>query len=274
MTGPAPTGSTRENASALRARLDERRSDPQVGGLAADLFAAAGLIGAEPILRTALADAGQASQARVGTVRSLFDGRLSPLAVEMLADVVAQRWSDPGAMVDTIESLGAQAAFIGAEQQGALGRVEDELFELSTVLEESAQLQLALTDPALDARAKAALVRSLLADRAAPQTTEVAAHTLANLRGQRATAALEGLIELAAEQSGRSVAQVRVARPLAADQAERLAGALSRLHGRKIRLNVSVDPAAVGGISVRIGDEVLDGTLATRIEQARRALAG
>ena len=80
--------------------------------------------------------------------------------------------------------------------------------------------------------------------------------------------------EQAAEQRGRSVAEVRVARPLDPDQATRLAAALSRLQGREVRLNVAVDPNVLGGISVRIGSDVTDATVATRLEQARRVLVG
>lgn len=274
MTGPVQTGSTRDNVSALRDRLDERRADPRVPGLSADLFAASSLIGSEPLLRTTLADAGQATQARVGTVRSLFSGQVSELAVDVLADVAAQRWSGQDAMVDTIEQLGAQAAFMSAEQEGTLDRVEDELFQFSAALKDSAELQLALTDPALTSDAKSSLVESLLSGRAAPQTSQVVSYTLSHLRGRRAQTALEDLIDLAAEQRGRSVADVRVARPLDPDQAERLARALSRIHGRRIRLNVAVDPGVLGGISVRVGDQVVDATMQTRVEQARRALAG
>ncbi len=59
-----------------------------------------------------------------------------------------------------------------------------------------------------------------------------------------------------------------------AAQHPRLADALSRLKGRTVRLNVAVDPAVLGGVHVRIGDEVIDGTVASRMEQARRALLG
>ena len=85
---------------------------------------------------------------------------------------------------------------------------------------------------------------------------------------------MDDLIDLAGEQRSRSIAEVRVARPIDPDQAVRLSAALSRIHGRDVRLNVAVDPAVIGGISVRIGSEVVDATVATRFEQARRALVG
>ena len=97
---------------------------------------------------------------------------------------------------------------------------------------------------------------------------------MSTLRGRRADAVIEDLIDLAAEQRGRSVAEVRVAQPLTEDQASRLTAALAHRYGREIRLNVAVDPAVLGGVSVRVGTEVIDATVSTRIEQARRTLVG
>jgi F-type H+-transporting ATPase subunit delta len=80
--------------------------------------------------------------------------------------------------------------------------------------------------------------------------------------------------DLAAAQRKRMVAQVRVARPLSQDQTQRLVGTLSSLKGREVRLNVALDPEVLGGIHVVIGDEVIDGTVASRLEQAHRAILG
>lgn len=268
------TASERQATAALRARLDEHRHDAQLPGLAGELFAAADLIESDTVLRTALSDAGQPKEARAGTARSLFDGRLSGLAVDTVADAVSQRWPDPRSMVEAIEDLASEASFIVAENEGSLDAVEDELFAFSRAVATSPDLQLALTDPAVGPQAKASLVRTLLEGRAGGASTQVLAHAMSTLRGRRADAVIEDLIDLAAEQRGRSVAEVRVAHPLTDEQSRRLTDALTRRYGRQIRLNVAVDPQVVGGVSVRVGTEVIDATIASRIEQARRTLVG
>jgi F-type H+-transporting ATPase subunit delta len=264
----------RENTAGLRARLDGRREDPGLATLPGDLFAAADLVGQDLQLRMALSDAGQPVQSRVGLVRAIFAGRVSPLAVDTLADVASQRWPESTSMLEAVEGLAAQGAFLGAERAASLDAVEDQLFGFSRAVSESADLQMALSDPSVGSQAKAALVESLLVGRAQTQTVQVLAYALSHLRGRRADTVIEGLMDLAAEQRGRSVAEVRVARPLDPEQATRLSAALSRIHGRDVRLNVAVDPEVIGGISVRIGNEVVDATMATRIEQARRVLVG
>jgi F-type H+-transporting ATPase subunit delta len=79
---------------------------------------------------------------------------------------------------------------------------------------------------------------------------------------------------VAAESQGETVATVRVARPLASDEQRRLAGLLSSQYDTTVHLNVVVDPEVVGGMRVEIGDEVIDGTIASRLDEARRRLAG
>lgn len=268
------TATQRQAMAGLRARLAERQDDPGLAGLVGELYSAADLIDSEPVLRSALSDAGQPSGARAGMVRSLFGERLSAPAVDTLADVATQRWEDPASLVEAIEGLAAHAAFLVADREGALDAVESDLFGFSRAVSTSADLQLALTDPSSGARAKEALVGTLLEGRAGSTSIQVLAHAMSTLRGRRADSVLEDLMGLAAEQRGRSVAEVRVAVPLADDQAQRLAAALTRRYGREIRLNVVVDPQLIGGISVRVGTEVIDATMATRIEQARRALVG
>jgi F-type H+-transporting ATPase subunit delta len=268
------SASVRENTAGLRARLDQRRGDPQLEALPGDLFAAADLIGRDSQLRMALSDAGQPAMVREGLARALFAERVSPGAAEVLADVAAQRWSSPNDLLEATEQLAEQAAFIVAERDGSLDSVEDQLFAFSQAVSGSADLQMALTDPAVGSAQKAGLVASLLDGRAVPQTSLVLGYAMGHLRGRRVDTVIDDLMDLAGEQRSRSIAEVRVARPLDRDQAERLSAALSRIHGREVRLNVAVDPDVIGGISVRIGSEVLDATVATRIEQARRALVG
>ncbi|MGB7982249.1 MAG: F0F1 ATP synthase subunit delta [Candidatus Nanopelagicales bacterium] len=268
------SGSSRANYSGLRARLDQRRDDPALPGLSGELFAAADVIGADPHLPSALSDSGQPVAARQAMVAALFGSRLSATAVEVLADVVGQRWSAPVEIMESLEGIAAQAGFLVSDRDGTLDAVENDLFAFAQTVSGSADLQMALTNPALTSGQKSDLVRELLEGRALPQSVEVLAYAMGHLRGRRTDSVLEDLSEVAAEQRDRSVAQVRVARPLDEDQAARLGAALSRLQGRDIRLNVAIDPEMIGGISVRIGNELIDATVAHRIEQARRALVG
>ena len=65
-----------------------------------------------------------------------------------------------------------------------------------------------------------------------------------------------------------------VARELSADEQQRLAAALAKQYGRTVHLHVVVDPDVLGGLRVEIGDDVIDGTVFSRLDDARRRLAG
>jgi F-type H+-transporting ATPase subunit delta len=173
-----------------------------------------------------------------------------------------------------IEQLADQAAFTVAEADGSLDSTEEELFRFGRALDSSPELQMALTDPAQSAAVKASIARELLQGRSTAATQAVLEYAVGHLHGRRIDSVVDDLCNLAAQQRERVVAEVRVAAPLDASQTQRLADALSRLKGRTVRLNVAVDPTVVGGVHVRIGDEVIDGTVASRMEQARRALLG
>lgn len=266
-------GSSRESLTTLQASLDARRAEQGFDSVSGDLLAVASVLGGEKTLRQTLADSGQPVQLRTGVATSLFEGRIATPSMELLTDVVGARWSNDADLVDAVEQLGAQAAFTVAETDGTLDRVEDELFTFGRAVDESPELQLALTDPSIPPARKGDLVRDLVAGTASPVATALLAHAAGNLRGRRPAAAVEDLARLASDQRRQVLAEVRSAIPLDVDQRTRLAAALTRLQGRQVRVNVIVDPEVVGGIVVRVGDDVIDGSVSSRLEQARRALS-
>jgi F-type H+-transporting ATPase subunit delta len=67
---------------------------------------------------------------------------------------------------------------------------------------------------------------------------------------------------------------VTAAVPLSDVQKERLGASLARMVGRQVHLNIDVDPAVLGGVRIQIGDEIIEGTIASRMDGARQGLAG
>ena len=73
--------------------------------------------------------------------------------------------------------------------------------------------------------------------------------------------------------AGLTVARVRSANPLSDDQQARLQRALTARSGRKVTLELEVDPSLLGGLVAQIGDTVFDGSLTTQLNQLRAGLA-
>lgn len=228
----------------------------------------------ERALRMNLADPSISSQAKAATVSQLFGSQISPLALEVLIEVVSARWSSDSDMVDAVEQAGYVQILMAAEKTGHIDRVEEELFRFGRAIDANPSLQMALTDPATSPAVKAGIVHSLLDGRATLETVLLVSHGAGSLRGRRIQDVIVSISELAAGRRGRIIADVRVAGPLSPTQEQRLAASLSALHGRLVELNVLIDPDVVGGIEVRVGDDVIDGTISSKLEQARRKLAG
>jgi F-type H+-transporting ATPase subunit delta len=265
-------GASRESFVAAKERLEAAvGSDPAaVGG---DLRAVARLLVREPGLRRALADPARSADARTGLLTGIFGEKVSAAALDVLTTVVKGRWSSSSDLVDAIELLAIEAVLIVAERDGSLADVEDALFRFGRVVEGNPRLAGALSDPTADVERRASLARDLLAGKASDVTVRLVEFAVAGVGGRRFDGSLSRLVELTAARRDRQVAYVRVAAPLSDQQEERLVSRLSGIYGRQISLQVVVDKAVIGGATVRVGDDLYDGSVARRLEQARSALA-
>ncbi|AEW96551.1 MULTISPECIES: F0F1 ATP synthase subunit delta [Streptomycetaceae] len=270
------TGASRGALAAARERLDALTDNTAVdaAGLAEDLAAVTALLDREIPLRRTLTDPAQPGEAKAGLVQRLLAGQVGGETVELVSGMVRSRWSVARDLVDAVEELASLADLIAAERSGALDDVEDELFRTARIIAGSTELRAALSDRAASGEAKGELVRRLLGGKADPVTVRLVARLVTHPRGRSLEAGLDALSKLAAARRGRMVAVVRTAVPLSDEQKQRLGGVLAKLYGRQVHLNLDVDPEVLGGISVRVGDEVIDGTVASRLSEASRRLAG
>jgi F-type H+-transporting ATPase subunit delta len=255
----------------LETLLASAGTDPSA--LGDDLFAVTDVLAANPALRRALTDPARDGEAKATLVQRIFTGRVSSTAVDVLAGLARSRWSEAGDLTDAVEVYATSALLAAADRAGRLDAVEDELFRFARTIEADQAMRDALSYRTPGADRKAELVRRLLEDRAAPETVRLAEQAAAHPRGLRTEQVLEHFVEAAAERRQQTVAQVVAAAPLTVEQRRRLEDALRRRYGR-VRLNVDVDPEVIGGLRVQIGSELVDGTVAARLEDARRQLSG
>ncbi|MCH8984165.1 MAG: ATP synthase F1 subunit delta [Acidobacteria bacterium] len=166
----------------------------------------------------------------------------------------------------------ASGIFELAKAEDELERVEDELFAVAQALDGSADLRSALTDPQLPLERKQAIVDDLLEGRASSLTVGLIQLVLGQGRSSELPAIARALLEKAAESRDRAVAEVRSAVALDDETVERLAAALGRATGKKVEVKVIVDETVIGGIVARVGDIVIDGSIAKRVESLRQAV--
>lgn len=266
---------------ASRAAFDEAREmlvaavadASTASALGEDLFAVTSLIDREPALRRALTDATSDRGARTGLVRGLFGGRVSRAALDMMAGMASARWSVPRDFPDAAEQLAVLATAAWAEHEGGLDDLEDELFRFGRITAAEPELYAALSSPRLPADAKSGLLDRLLSGKVSPAALRLITRAVLYPRGRSLEAGLAEYARLAAAWRERLIAVVRVAADLTSAQRERLVAALKAMYGHGVQLNVVLDPAVVGGMSIQIGDEFIDGTLRSHLTALRRKLA-
>jgi F-type H+-transporting ATPase subunit delta len=267
-------GISRASVAELEQRLEPLTASPQeAAALGDELFSVAGLLASQSALRRAFTDPSRSAQARSGLATTLLAGKVRDVTVTVVAAAAAARWSAPGDLTDAIEQLAVQAIVAAAEHEGRLDDLEDELFRFGRIVASQPALRIALTNPFMSAEDKRQLLTTLLADRTTPETLRLVTEAAANPLGRSLDVSLEDYARLAARRRERLVAEVHVAVPLSEPQRVRLAGALATAYGHQVHLNVVLDPRVTGGMTVRIGDELIDGSMATRLGNARRRLA-
>jgi F-type H+-transporting ATPase subunit delta len=269
---------SREALARLRERLDAVTARFSTGegltGLAEDLYAVVDLLVAQPRLRRALADPSTPAQGRADLAGGLFDTKIGASSVQLVRDAVGLRWSTPWDLLDALETTADEGLFAAAEQERALDGIEDELFRFGRILDAESSLATALDDASADTGRRVALLRDVVGDKLRPLTRLLLEHAVVSQRKRTLALAVDNLLELAAARRDRSIARVLSAVELSRGQQSRLAAALTALYGRPIDIRTAIDPSVRGGLVVRIGDEVIDGSIATRLAEARKALAG
>jgi F-type H+-transporting ATPase subunit delta len=241
--------------------------------LADDLFGVASLLRTEPSLRRVLTDVSLPAQAKAGLVAQVFGTKLDDFSLRIVADAAGLRWAGTRDLGDALEHLGVIAVVKSAEQVDEGDRLEDDLFAFGRLVTENPGLRDALSDPSRSTEDKRLLLRGLLEGRVSDAGMRLAEQSTSGFH-RTVAVAVDAYQKIAAEQRRRLVALVHVARPLREDEADRLVRTLSEQYGHPVHLNEVVDRGVIGGVRVEIGDDVIDGTVAGRLDDARRQLVG
>ncbi|MGE0216542.1 F0F1 ATP synthase subunit B/delta [Mycolicibacterium sp.] len=241
--------------------------------VAEDLAAVARLLLAEQTLNKHLAEPTDSPDAKIRLVERLFGGKVDATTLDLLETAVTQRWSSEGNLIDAIEHVARLSLLVRAERDGQGEEVEDQLFRFSRVLDTQSQFSRLLADPVVAVDKRVALLKKVLDGKSLNPTAEaLLIQTVELLRGQPADDAVSDLAELAVARRGEAVAHVTAAADLSDAQRGRLAEVLSRIYGTPVSIQLEVDPEVLGGLLITVGDEVIDGSISSRLAAARTGL--
>lgn len=169
---------------------------------------------------------------------------------------------------------GYAAAIVAlADGEDALAVVEDELLEVARAVADNDDLRATLTDESMPVASRLAFVDSQALQGAHRSTRSALSLVVAAGRTGDLSAIAEEVARRAAAARDRELAEVTVAVPLGDTQRESLQRALEEATGKQLEMKVHVDDRVVGGVRAKVGDTVIDGSVARRLEDVRTRVA-
>jgi len=248
----------------------------ELSTLAAELVSVDTLLLGEPILARHLAEATGETVAKQQLLSRLLGGKVGANTLEVLNTAVSVRWSRTGDLVDAIEHIARLALLVRAERENQADEVAEQLFRFGRILNDQPRLSSLLGDYSQPSAQRVALLNTVFggASGANPTAGALVAQTVELLRGRRADDAVQELAELAVAHGGEIVAEVGAAADLSDAQRNRLTAVLTRIYHHPVSVQLNIEPALLGGLSVAVGDEVIDGTLSARLAAAEIKLPG
>ncbi len=269
-------GASRQSLIAARKSLDELLkglSAADASALSAHLFAVVTTLDSSTPLRRALTDNSRDANSKAELAKELFGKSTSDLAIKLLINLTALRWSSPSNLGDVIEQLAVEAEASVANQNNELDRLEEETFQFSRIVASDLELRQILNSAKYSGEGKRVLVAKLLASKVSPSTSRLLAALVSGMRGRSIEKTIAFYASAAAARKMRVIAHVKSAVELSQAQKDKLASSLSGKIGQPVRLNVELYPKVLGGLSIRFADELIDATIVNRLADAGRALA-
>jgi F-type H+-transporting ATPase subunit delta len=269
-------GNSRQSFATLRGVLDEKlkgASSADCTAISAELFTIVFALNSSVGLRRAATDPSRDGAAKAVLVNDLFGKSVSRTALDLLIEAVSLRWSSSIDFAGAFEQLAIEAEATAANGDGTIDQVQNELFAFKNILSENQELRRTLGAQAGSPEGKAGLIRSLVSGKVAPSTLRLLTYLVNDLAGRVIDHVLEVYVQAVAARRNRLIVLVRTRSALTAAQAERLTELMAREVGQPVHLNFELDASVIGGVLVRFADELVDGTISTRLLEAGRALA-
>jgi F-type H+-transporting ATPase subunit delta len=202
----------------------------------------------------------------------VLSGKVSDSALEVLRTAVSQRWSSTSDLIHGIQHTARLALLVRAERDDQIEDVEDQLFRFSRILDSEPLLITLLSEYSAPLEGRISLLNNVLGRRASKNTADLLRQTVDLLHGERADEVVRELANLAVSRRGEVVAHVGAAAELSDAQHDQLIQLLTRIYGHPVSLQLDVNPALLGGLTIAVGDEVIDGSLASKLAAAETHL--
>jgi len=268
-------GSSRQSLATLRAALDKALNGASSGdcsNLSIDLFNALGALETSAGLRRALTDPARDATSKSALVTNLFGSNIKAAALALISTAAGLRWSAPADLADAIEQLAVESEAAAANAENKLDNVQNELFTFAKTLISNPDLRAALANPSDTSARKNELIKNIFGSKVSSSTSKLLSQIVSGRSGRSLEKTLAAHTHAVTSRRNRVNAFVKSSIQLSDGQKAKLTASLTEKIGQAVHLNVEIDPSVIGGVSVRFGDEVIDGTIKNRLAEASRTL--
>jgi F-type H+-transporting ATPase subunit delta len=239
--------------------------------LAEELFAFSNALQGSSQLRGLLSDPSAESSTKEQIIDRVF-AKLSSEALSLVKAMASLRWSSARDLADAAERLGVRAVAMQSSST-SIEQLQAEIFQVGQLISSDSELELTLSSTRFTVEQKQSLIEKLLTGKVAQAALLLSVQAAASKSDKRISAVLDSYSSWIAQFAGESVAKIRVAKPISQEQTGRLSDALSKAYGKKLQINIEVDPEILGGVHVAVDGEVIDATMITKLTQARLQLS-
>jgi len=264
--------STRQSLASAKAALQPLLAKADLS-FATQLFAVSGAVAGSAQLRNLLSDPSAEVNAKQGAVKAVFGKSVSAEVLGFVASLVALRWSKGSDLVAAFEQMGVFVVANLTAASGKLEALENELFVFQQAIDENMELQFALASKTASGEARLALVDNLLGGNASAEGAVLIREAVVASGKRRTSLVLESYSKVLASVAQALVAKVTVAKDLKPAQQDRLRAALTKAYGVSVKLNIEHDATVLGGIRIQIADQIIDGSIVARLNEAKLSLA-
>jgi F-type H+-transporting ATPase subunit delta len=268
-------GSSRASVSTVRkslAEIVEKQSATDAAQFSNDLFTVLAVLSSSVGLRRALTDNSRDESAKSELIANLFGKNIGPAAKSLLTQAASLRWSNQSEIAYALENFAVEAASAAADKTNELETMESQLFDFTQVLVSNSEFRQALNSAAGTDEGKRSLLESVVNGKYSSSTINLLKQAVVLRRGRSIDTTLAAYSYYVSNSRNRLVAHVKTAVALTDNQTSALIAALTKQLGKKVHVNIEIDPKVLGGISIRYADDVIDGTISNRLSEASRAL--
>ena len=235
-----------------------------------ELFAVVDVLDSQIQARRALSDPNLGADGRVDLARHLLESKITASAFDIVAATVRNEFASSRQLVDSLERGAIRVTLSGAADPELVRR---QLFDFGRLVNADPRLSAVLADRSAPAQARQELVSKLLAESGVEPATRLLVQRAARARSRDFGRTIAGYVRMASALRGHLAVRVSIARPLSAEQEATLRAQLSRIYGTPVDLDFETRPDVIGGVRVQIGTDIIDGTVAARLDAARRAIS-